>query len=118
MKNLNNPKAVRKLGRRLAARARLQHGRDARNRLKPKTAETAKPAMLFLAEKTATKQEITKLLEAEAQRWLSVTTFKPSQARLVKHLHQWLKRFDFARFSRKKTVEQVAARMWRRRRGW
>jgi len=117
---MTNPKAtkaaIKKKERQAAIIARLQRGRIDRNQAKIE--QSSKPVMLFLAEKVATKRDITTRLEIEAQRWLEKTTFSPSQPQLVKHLHQWLKQFDFAGFSRKKTVEQVAAREWRRRRGW
>jgi len=79
--------------------------------------KTDKPFMMVLAEKSATKRDISKLLEKEAHRWLEGKK-AASQQHLVAHLDSWLNRFEFSGFSRKKTIEQTAARVMRRRGFW
>jgi len=94
--------------------AKMRSARSARNSSKTSEEKPFKPAMLVLAEKAATKEEIRMLLDAEAQRTLDRLLPGMTQQELVGYLNAWLDRFEFAGFSRKKTVEQVAARAWRR----
>lgn len=74
-----------------------------------------KPVMLTIAEKAATPKEIRGFLEVEARRYLSGDV-QVGLRELIEHLHGWLNLREFARFSRKKTVEQVAARAVKHRR--
>ena len=76
-----------------------------------------KNAMLLIAEVSCSPREVRKILEAEAERLLdNISRFKtPSRPWLIKNLNAFCNEHHNAGFQRKRTIEQVAARVMRRR---
>jgi hypothetical protein len=73
-----------------------------------------KPGMLALAEASCTYKQICAVITREAERAMVADACNRSE--LVKHLEKFCDGQFWADFHRKRTIEQIAARVFRRRR--